>query len=221
VRCDPNALIRNAPEGGFATKYIEIGEYPMPNQLIINARLHETRVALVENGMVVELHVERRTGQELIGNIYRGRVVRVLPGMQAAFVDIGIERTAFLYVSDVHSGFLDFEKMMLANHPGNESEDSMNGNGSQPMPFEDMSLQIEDLLFEGQDVMVQVSKEPFGSKGARLTSHVSLPGRHLVLMPTVDHVGISRRIEDVEERERLKDIIQDIRPGNLDLSSGR
>jgi ribonuclease G len=91
----------------------------------------------------------------------------------------------------------------------------MNGNGSQPMPFEDMSLQIEDLLFEGQDVMVQVSKEPFGSKGARLTSHVSLPGRHLVLMPTVDHVGISRRIEDVEERERLKDIIQDIRPGNL------
>ncbi len=185
----------------------------MANELIINARPHETRVALVQNGVVVELHIERKTGQELIGNIYRGRVVRVLPGMQAAFVDIGLERSAFLYVTDVHQEFMDLEQMMLRSSVG--QEEAMPDNAEESMPSLGIPLNIEDLLHEGQDIMVQISKEPIGTKGARLTSHISLPGRHLVLMPSVNHIGISRRIEDPLERERLRNIIQELRPGTL------
>ncbi|EFK95359.1 ribonuclease, Rne/Rng family [sediment metagenome] len=185
----------------------------MANDLIINTRPHETRVALVENGMVVELHIERVTGQELMGNIYHGKVARVLPGMQAAFVDIGQERTAFLYVSDVHKDALDLENLILRNAMDNGSRElSKEGELTHQNPFPDISFNIEDLLKEGQDIMVQVSKEPLGTKGARLTSYISLPGRHLVLMPTIDHIGISRRIEDQVERERLRNIIQEIRP---------
>jgi ribonuclease G len=185
------------------------------NELIINTRPHETRVALIENGVIVELHIERKTGQELIGNIYRGRVVRVLPGMQAAFVDIGLERTSFLYVSDVHKDFLELEQMMLRNSqevdsPNLDAEEEEGHN-----PLSDLSLSIEDLLREGQEIMVQIAKEPMGTKGARLTSHISLPVRHLVLMPTVNHIGISRRIEDTDERERLRGIVQEIRPNSL------
>jgi ribonuclease G len=187
----------------------------MPNELVINARSHETRVALIENGVVVELHIERKTGQELIGNIYRGRVVRVLPGMQAAFVDIGLDRSAFLYVSDVYKDFMELEQMMLRNSTDNEGPLSRDSNEEEKDPLTGISFNIEDLLHEGQDIMVQIAKEPIGTKGARLTSHVSLPGRHLVLMPTVNHIGISRRIEDQEERERLRNIIQEIRCNNL------
>lgn len=185
----------------------------MPNELIINTRPHETRVALVENGMAVELYIERKTGQELMGNVYRGRVVRVLPGMQAAFVDIGHDRTAFLYVSDVHRDILDLEKIMLKENTDNGDDTSskdISRTGSDPIS--EISYSVEDLLQEGQDIMVQVSKEPIGTKGARLTSYISLPGRHLVLLPTVNHIGISRRIEEPNERERLKNIIEDIRP---------
>jgi ribonuclease G len=185
----------------------------MANELIINARSHETRVALVENSVVVELHIERKTGQELTGNIYRGRVVRVLPGMQAAFVDIGLERSAFLYVTDVHQDFMDLEQMMLRNSVG--QEDVIAESTEESVPSGGTALNIEDLLHEGQDVMVQISKEPIGTKGARLTSHISLPGRHLVLMPNVNHIGISRRIEDPPERERLRNIVQELRPGTL------
>lgn len=187
----------------------------MSNELIINARHHETRVALVENGLVAELHIERKTGQELMGNIYRGRVARVLPGMQAAFVDIGLERTAFLYVADVHKDVLGLERIMLKELENQEQDDDLEGNEKAPAPFERIEFQIEELLHEGQDIMVQVAKEPLGTKGARITSHISLPGRHLVFMPTVNHIGISRRIEDKEERERLKALIDEIRPGNF------
>ena len=190
----------------------------MANELIINARPHETRVALVENGVVVELHIERKTGQELMGNIYRGRVVRVLPGMQAAFVDIGLDRSAFLYVTEVHQDFLDLEQMMLRSaknnteeHPTEEQADTLH------QPRLSIPFNIEDLLHEGQDMMVQIAKEPIGTKGARLTSHISLPGRHLVLMPNVDHVGVSRRIEDPVERERLRSLAQEIRTLHLGL----
>ena len=182
----------------------------MANELIINTRPHETRVALVENGVVAELHIERKTGQELMGNIYRGRVVRVLPGMQAAFVDIGQERTAFLYVSDVHRDMFDVDSIILKrfqNGSDTEADDDIQENKREPERF----ANIEDLLHEGQDIMVQVSKEPLGTKGARLTSYISLPGRHLVLLPTVNHIGISRKIEDAGERERLKNVIKDIR----------
>src|SRR4030043_798204 len=185
----------------------------MANELIINTRSHETRVALVENGVVSELHIERRTGQELQGNIYRGRVVRVLPGMQAAFVDIGQNRTAFLYVSDVQKDLLDLERLMsmnsMDNDKGASAEDPV---ASRHNALVDISFNIEDLLKEGQDIMAQVSKEPIGSKGARVTSYISLPGRHLVLLPTVNHIWVSRRMEDQVERERLKNIIEEIRP---------
>jgi ribonuclease G len=190
----------------------------MANELIINARPHEIRVALVENGVVVELHIERKTGQELMGNIYRGRIVRVLPGMQAAFVDIGLERSAFLYVTDVHHDVLDLEQIMLRNNSNNDEKNTAEDRAeslresSQSVPFN-----IEELLHEGQDIMVQVAKEPIGTKGARLTCHISLPGRHLVLMPNVDHIGVSRRIEDAEERERLRTLAQEIRQGHLGL----
>lgn len=187
----------------------------MTNELIINARSYETRVALVENGVVVELHIERDRSQELMGNIYRGRVARVLPGMQASFVDIGLGRTAFLYVADVYRDFSDLEQMMLANTSTDQDIDPIDPEISQIDQLHGTSLQIEDLLHEGQNIMVQVAKEPLGTKGARLTSHISLPGRHLVLMPTVNHIGISRRIEDKEERERLKGIIRKIRSGPL------
>ena len=186
----------------------------MPNELVINARPHETRVALIENGIIAELHIERKTGQELMGNIYRGKVVRVLPGMQAAFVDTSLDRSAFLYVADVHKDFLEIEKLMLQNSVNNDDPQSENPDTDRFGPLSGISLHIEDLLHEGQDIMVQISKEPLGNKGARLTSHVSLPGRHLVLMPTVNHIGISRRIEDPVERERLKNIIEDIRPNS-------
>ena len=185
----------------------------MSNELIINSRPYETRVALVENGVVVELHIERGSGQELMGNIYRGRVVRVLPGMQAAFVDIGLGRTAFLYVSDVYRDFSDFERMMLKSGEG--AENSLDDDFEEPEPQQSFhnSFQIEDLLHEGQSILVQISKEPLGNKGARLTTHVSLPGRHLVLMPTVNHIGVSRKIEDKDERERLKSMMREINPG--------
>jgi ribonuclease G len=186
----------------------------MSSELIINSRPYETRVALVENGVVVELHVERDTGQELAGNIYRGRVVRVLPGMQAAFVDIGLERTAFLYVSDVYKDFSDMEQMMLETSGSSQEYRIVEAEGPNHKQdrFGTGQFLIEDLLHEGQSILVQVAKEPLGNKGARLTSHISLPGRNLVLMPTVNHIGVSRRIEDRDERERLKSIIREIRP---------
>jgi ribonuclease G len=130
----------------------------MPSELIIHSRPHETRVALVENGVVVELHIERKTGQELMGNIYRGRVVRVLPGMQAAFVDIGLERSAFLYVSDVHQDLRELEKMMLGNSAEPETELSQDEEDLWVGRQKTISMNIEDLLREGQDIMVQIAK---------------------------------------------------------------
>ncbi len=183
----------------------------MTTELIINGRPYETRVALVENGAVIELHSERRTGQELMRNIYRGRVVKVLPGMQAAFVDIGLDRTAFLYVSDVFKDFLDLEKLMLGENLAEGNGMTEDEEPAKSLHHNQISHPIEDLLSEGQEIMVQVAKEPLGHKGARITSHISLPGRHLVLMPTVDHIGVSRRIENQEERERLKGIMDEIR----------
>jgi len=182
----------------------------MTNGLVINARPHETRVALVENGTVVELHLKRGSEQELLGNIYLGKVIRVLPGMQAAFVDIGIDKPAFLYVTDVYNDIRQWEQIMLQE--GDEENDQEPVTPLRMRLQRGSTINIEDLLKEGQDILVQVSKEPMGTKGARLTSHITLPGRHLVYMPTVDHIGISRRIEDEKERTRLKKIVQDLCP---------
>ena len=182
----------------------------MANELMINVTLQETRVALMENGVVAELFIERKSERGVMGNIYKGRVIKVLPGMQAAFVDIGLHKAAFLYVTDVYDIPERFK--VITEDEGDES----NGLDFRPEGEDignlDWSLPIEDKLREGQEILVQVSKEPLGTKGARVTSHISLPGRHLVLMPTVDHVGISRRIENEKERRRLKDIVQEIKP---------
>jgi len=183
----------------------------MANELIINVRSHETRVALVENGLVAELHIDRKSSHGLIGNIYRGRVVRVLPGMQAAFVDIGEERTAFLYVSDIYRDLPDPQGMICMSN-GDDGDEIQGKPEPEACIGGGEALNIENIIQEGQSIVVQVSKDPIGTKGARLTSYISLPGRHLVLLPYVNHIGISRRIKDKEERERLKNIIEEIRP---------
>jgi ribonuclease G len=182
----------------------------MTNELVINARPHETRIALVENGVVVELYINRGSEQELMGNIYLGRVVRVLPGMQAAFVDIGIDKPAFLYVADVYNDARHWEQVMLQE--GDEDNNSENESPLRMRQLKNFDINIEGLLQEGQDIMVQVSKEPIGTKGARLTSYITLAGRHLVFMPTIDHIGVSRKIEGEKERTRLRKIIQELRP---------
>jgi len=182
----------------------------MTNELVINARPQETRVALVENGVVVELYINRGSEQELMGNIYLGRVVRVLPGMQAAFVDIGIDKSAFLYVTDVYNDARHWEQVMLQE--GDEDNNSENESPLRMRQLKNFDINIEGLLQEGQDIMVQVSKEPIGTKGARLTSYITLAGRHLVFMPTIDHIGVSRKIEGEKERTRLRKIIQELRP---------
>jgi ribonuclease G len=164
----------------------------MTRDLIVSTTPQETKVALLEDGAVSEIFIEREAHHGIVGNVYKGRVTRVLPGMQSAFVDIGQERDAFLHVADV---FEELPENLLAPE---ELEAARSG-------------PIEDRLREGQDVVVQVLKEPLGTKGARITSHVSLPGRYLVLMPTVEHVGVSRKISEDEERRRLKTILKEIR----------
>jgi len=177
----------------------------MSKELVINTTSQETRVALLENGHIAELYIERKRERGIVGNIYKGRVIRVLPGMQAAFVDIGLEKAGFLYVADVLA-----EMEAVEQYFDGTSQHVEPGEGAVEEPL--ILPPIEDLLQEGQELLVQVAKEPIGTKGARITSHISLPGRNLVYMPTVDHIGISRRIENEEEKERLRDVVEQIRP---------
>jgi ribonuclease G len=153
-------------------------------EILINVTPQETRVAVIEQGVTQEVHVERASARGLVGNIYMGRVVRVLPGMQSAFIDIGGERAAFLHVADIW---------------GNRH----NGDTSRP---------IERLLAEGQNLMVQVVKDPIGTKGARLSTQISIAGRFLVHLPQDSHIGISQRIEDEEERAHLREKLQQLLP---------
>ena len=141
-------------------------------EILVNITPQETRVAILENGMVHEIYIERRRSKGLVGNVYKGRVARVLPGMEAAFVEIGLERAAFLHVSDVAQ----------ARH---------NGNGGIP--------HINQVLREGQELLVQVIKDPLGTKGARLTTNITIPSRYLVFMPNSENVGVSSRIDSEEE----------------------
>jgi ribonuclease G len=172
----------------------------MSREIVINATKHESRIAVLDEGQVVELWVERTRHRTIVGNIYKGRVTKVLPGMQSAFVDLGLERDAFLYVSDVLEDFEEYES--------ETSEDLALEEVAPSRP----EASISDLLREGQEIVVQVSKDTIAGKGARITSHVTLPGRFLVYMPTVNHIGVSRRIENEEERLRLKQILERIRP---------
>ena len=182
----------------------------MYKQLIVNVSDHETRVALLEDGTIVELHLDRGDDSDVTGNIYKGKVLRVLPGMQAAFVDIGLNQAAFIYVDDVYNNdFKEYERMFQIE---NEEPDSEDEDNLEPEVLKRRrNFQIEELISEGQEMLIQVVKSPIGTKGARISSNVSLPGRFLVLMPTSDHIGISRRIENEDERERLRSAVRDLR----------
>jgi ribonuclease G len=175
----------------------------MSREIVINATRHESRIAVLDEGQVVELWVERTRHRTIVGNIYKGRVTKVLPGMQSAFVDLGLERDAFLYVSDVIEDLEEYESETTDELHLDEVTQSHRPEAS-----------IADLLREGQEIVVQVSKDTIAGKGARITSHITLPGRFLVYMPTVNHIGVSRRIEDEAERARLKEILDRIRNGN-------
>ena len=178
----------------------------MFKKLIVSVADFETRVALMEDGTIAELFIERCDAGEITGNVYKGKVQRVLPGMQAAFVDIGIDQAAFIYVDDVQEDtHAEFEALFSSDV---KAEDSVHGNLE---PIIQRSMHIEDLLNEGQEIIVQVAKSPLGTKGARVTSRISLPGRFLVLMPNASHIGISRRIEEEVERTRLKNVMESLR----------
>ena len=218
----------------------------MNKEMIISSGAHDTRVAILEDDQVVEIFIERENQRGVVGNIYKGRVSKVLPGMQSSFVDIGLERDAFLYVTEVVNTVEEFEKLAgddeeddgkapeLPEVPVDEGAAAATATELTPAPAPSAQAQarpadrrgrdrdrdrdrdqpqakIEDLLKEGQEILVQVVKEPLGTKGARLTSHVTMPGRFLVFMPTVDHVGVSRKIESREERSRLRTIVKQFR----------
>ncbi len=192
----------------------------MSLEIIISAAREETRVALLENKVLTEVYFDRKRDRRIMGNVYKGKVVKVLPGMQAAFVDIATEKAAFLYVSDVMPPQTNTsESANQAVLPDEESLELEEG-AEDPIPVvkrskRGTSQSIEELLKEGQEIVVQVSKEPIGTKGPRVTTYVSLPGRYLVYMPTVNHIGISRRIAKEEERQRLKDMVLRLRkPGS-------
>ncbi|MCX8129344.1 MAG: Rne/Rng family ribonuclease [Clostridia bacterium] len=170
----------------------------MVNEIIVDVGFEETRVALLEDKELVEIYIERPNSERLVGNIYRGKVSSVLPGMQAAFIDIGYEKNAFLYVGDA-----------IAPKEFSEEEDEV---------YQDVKgYNIDEILRPGQEITVQVIKEPIGTKGPRVTTHITLPGRHLVLLPNADYIGISRRIENELERSKLKKIAESIKPKNMGL----
>ena len=167
----------------------------MSNEILINVSPQETRVALVEQGLLQEIFIQRASHVGVMGNIYKGRVERVLPGMQAAFINVGLSRTAFLHASDIR---VDVRKPAEAG-----ASDAAE------------ALDISTLLREGDSILVQVIKEPLGSKGARLTSQLTIPSRYLVYLPHAEHVGISTKIEDDDERTRLRELL-----GQLIAESG-
>lgn len=158
----------------------------MTAELLVNVTPSETRVAYIDGGILQEIHIEREARRGIVGNIYKGRVSRVLPGMQAAFVDIGLDKAAFLHASDIM--------------PHTEC---VAGDEQKQFTVRDIS----ELVRQGQDLMVQVVKDPLGTKGARLTTDITLPSRYLVFMPGASHVGVSQRIESESERERLKKVV--------------
>jgi len=199
----------------------------MTKEMIISSSPHETRVAILEEDQVAEIFIERERSRGVVGNVYKGRVSKVLPGMQSAFVDLGLERDGFLYVSDVVATFEEFDRLetdedvtppaVSAGQPQSSAGHAgpgHRGNGGRRERDKDRDKpepKIEELLKEGQEIIVQVAKEPLGTKGARLTSHATMPGRFLVFMPTVDHVGVSRKIDSREERSRLRGIVREFR----------
>jgi len=226
-------------------KHLRQGAYnnfQVKREIVINASALEVRVALLEDGSLAEFYLERNAHRGLVGNIYKGKVTRVLPGMQAAFVDIGLEKAGFLHVSDFHGntdslssiaevlGEEDVETddpvaMMETEAVEEQAANEERLNGSAPPSDQGprrrqrqnqrpqrSRLPIEQQLRRGQEIIVQIAKEPMGTKGARLTSSISLPGRYLVYTPTSNHLGVSRRIASAEERARLRAAVNEVRP---------
>ncbi|MCB0411056.1 MAG: Rne/Rng family ribonuclease [Bdellovibrionales bacterium] len=185
----------------------------MSSEILINVRPSQTRVAYIEDKVLMDLKIERRMSPTLVGSIYKGKVIRVLPGMQAAFVDIGLDRAAFLYVGDIRPDLDGQSNLFVDNEDEPEQEEeTVLMDEPRAEAAEEVRTPIQDLIKEGQFVLVQVAKDPLGTKGARITTHISLPGRSIVYMPTLEHLGISRRIEDEQERERLKEIVEKLNP---------
>ncbi|HEX5605154.1 MAG TPA: Rne/Rng family ribonuclease [Candidatus Binatia bacterium] len=175
----------------------------MKQEIFINSTPQESRIAIMEDGQLAEFLIERKADMGVAGNIYKGKVARVLPGMQAAFVDIGMDKAGFLHVSDFS---MEPEDVPLIGSSGDEVEfeEAPKRPPSRRMP-------LEKQISRGEEILVQVAKDPLGTKGARVTSHISLPGRYMVFMPGTHHIGISRRIESDEERKRLREIAQGLR----------
>lgn len=175
----------------------------MANKMLVASDAHQTRIAILEDDRLAEIFVERHRHRGVVGNVYKGRVTRVLPGMQAAFVDIGLERDAFLYVSDVGANFDTLEEI----DNGDAAEDLAPQAADAPPEHQPS---IDELLRAGQEILVQAIKDPLASKGARVSMQITLPGRFLVLLPTVRHSGVSRKIEAEEERDRLRGLLEEL-----------
>ena len=202
----------------------------MAKELVVNQTHNESRIALIENGEILDFLLERHNQKNesypIVGNIYLGRVLRVLPGMQSAFIDIGQERAAFLYVDDAYLPTLDEQREMQSRIDTSLESSKRLG---EIIPDELSSLtetvdmkfrpdvKIQDFLKEGDEIVVQIAKEPISTKGPRVTRHITLAGRHIVYMPFIEHTGVSRRIESEEERKRLKDILDSIRPEGVGI----
>ncbi|NLC58473.1 MAG: hypothetical protein GX774_16690, partial [Armatimonadetes bacterium] len=181
-------------------------------EIIVNVSPREDRVAIVENGQLTELYIERE--ERVVGSIYKGKVVNVLPGMDAAFVDIGLEKNAFLYVGDILPVT---EEEAEATEPGELAEEAVTPPPPTSGRRNGRRQGIRDVAKVGQQLLMQVVKAPRGTKGARVSTRISLPGRYLVLMPDTDHVGVSRKIEDEAERERLKELARQVKPQGMGL----
>jgi ribonuclease G len=186
----------------------------MAKELFVNVDNFETRIALVENGNISELYIERNKHKSIIGNIYKGRIINILPGLQSAFVDIGHKKAAFLHISDISYIKQDFTSI----GPENVTEDM-----DEELDFENAMNRdmlhgpIEEILKRNDDIMVQVTKESIDQKGARVTTYITIPGRYLVLMPDIEHIGISSKISDSDEINRLKNILNEIKPQGFGL----
>ncbi len=189
----------------------------IPKKMLVESDLHEIRVAVLEEDRLAELFIERRERLGVVGNIYLGRVSRVLPGMQAAFVNIGLERDAFLYVDEVSDPVATFDEMEDENDDQTPDPEVEPAVIAEPAPAEAHDRSIDQLLRTGQEIVVQVLKDALPNKGARVSTQITLPGRSLVLLPNVTHLGISRRIEDEDQRQGLREILEEIQPPEVGL----
>ncbi|HVG79894.1 MAG: Rne/Rng family ribonuclease [Candidatus Rokuibacteriota bacterium] len=191
----------------------------MSKRIVVNVGLLETRVAVQERNLLTEIYLERHRHRSIVGSVYKGTVTNVLPGMQAAFVDIGLSKDAFLYAGDYTANLTDAGPAMLAGADDDADPDAEAEGEGDEEPKREATGPIEEMLSRNQEVLVQVSKESLGTKGARVTSFISIPGRYVVYMPQARHVGVSRRIRDERERDRLRAALRSLKlpPGGFIL----